>query len=1209
VRLHTLLPRLQGSPTFQRLVDVLAHGPAVLATITPARPYALAALHATVARPILLIASRPSDARVYANELRTWSADPEAVLLFPETDALPYDRLPNDPDKLAERLGTLERLAGLSPAQSPPLVVASVRAAMDLVLELASFRDNHRVVRRGQILPPAETATEWLRLGYEPSPVVDQPGLFSRRGGILDIFPPGGQPLRIELWGDEVDTIRLFDPATQRSTEQLEMCTIGPAHEVLPRPLPLSLKLDSVRPQFADPFHRDLRLLHDGTQAFSALEFYRGFLGSATLVDYLPANGILALDEPDAVAGTAREFEEQVEQLHTDLLERGEVPAALARPYRPWAEILRALPRGTTRLEVRFDPDREGLPFVHAPKYGSRLDPFLSSLVERRHPTSLVVSQQANRLSELLQEQGVSSTVREQLAAQPDGVVLVNGLLKEGWVSDELGAALYTDSEIFGWSKQRRSAPARRPASERAAAARDSFIADLAIGDLVVHVDHGIARYGGLVRTPLGAEPGQATELELPGHAEFLLLHYAEGDNLYVPISQADRVGRYIGAGDADPSLTRLGSGDWVRAKAKVRRSVRDLAQELMELYGARAALEGHAYAPDTPWQIELEGSFPFEETPDQVQAIADVKRDMESPRPMDRLLVGDVGFGKTEVALRAAFKAVQDGRQVAVLVPTTVLAQQHFNTFRDRLAAFPVKVEMLSRFRSDKEQRQILLGLGNGTVDICIGTHRVVQRDVEFKNLGLVIIDEEQRFGVAHKERLKQLRREVDVLTLTATPIPRTLHMGLVGVRDLSILETAPEARLPVRTYVTDYDDGLVSEAILREIDRGGQIFFVNNRVQGIETIANRLRRLVPEARIAIGHGQMPEDQLEQTMLAFAEGEFDVLVCTTIIESGLDIPNANTLVVNSAHRFGLAQLYQLRGRVGRSASRAYAYLLYAKEMSLSEIAQERLKTIFEATELGAGMRIAMKDLEIRGAGNLLGAAQSGHIAAVGFDLYTNLLAEQVELLKSHMDGTGRLPFERSSASFDLPLNGFIPPEYVADDAVRLRLYQRFSAIEADDQLAALVAEMEDRFGSLPEGAQHLVYLTSLRLRAADGDVQTITATREELIVKFDRLPAVNVEQLAKAAGVSLKRGSNQLRFSRGTGLGWMERLYALVSALPRQHTNGTTGDGLPDVMATALPPICHPEARHEPKDPLAQTYRPADPSRSLSSSEAKGSG
>src|SRR5579859_1044862 len=795
MRLHPLLAALDNEPAFKRLVEALgapgAHATQVLSAITPARPYALAAMHAALARPMLLVAGRPSEARAYANELRAWAHDPGSVVLFPETDALPYDRLPNDPDKLSERLQALERLAGQS-GKNPPLVVASVRAAMDLVLDPHAFDESHRTIKRGQVLPPAELAVQWLGLGYEPSALVDSPGLFSRRGGILDVFPPGGQPLRIELWGDEVDTIRLFDPATQRSTEQLESATVGPAHEVSPRALAVSMALDTLRPQFVDAFARDLRILREGSQAFSALEFYRGFLGTSTLLDYLPTSGVLVLDEPDAVARFAQDFEEQVEQLHADLLDRGEVPPGMARPYRPWRDVMRAA--STSRLEVRLDPDAESLPFEHAAKYAGRLEPFLNALVDDHHRTTIVVSQQASRLSELLQEQGVTAPPHELLPQRPDplrapsgalrepqqSIELMHGLLREGWTSAALGLALYTDSEIFGWTKQRRSAPARRVVSERAAAARESFLADLQDGDLVVHVDHGIARYGGLVRTPVGATPGSSSEtsLELPGHAEFLLLHYAGGDNLYVPVSQADRVGRYVGAGDADPSLTRLGSGEWVRAKAKVRRSVRDLAQELMELYGARAALDGHAYPVDTPWQLELEGSFPYEETPDQVQAISDVKTDMQSPRPMDRLLVGDVGFGKTEVALRAAFKAVQDGRQVAVLVPTTVLAQQHYNTFRERLGAFPVKVEMLSRFRTDKEQRAILAGLASGLVDICIGTHRLVQRDVEFKNLGLVVIDEEQRFGVAHKERLKQLRREVDVLTLTATPIPRTLHM-----------------------------------------------------------------------------------------------------------------------------------------------------------------------------------------------------------------------------------------------------------------------------------------------------------------------------------------------------------------------------------------------------------------------------------------------
>jgi transcription-repair coupling factor (superfamily II helicase) len=1165
MRLQRLLPRLQQHPAFHAVVD----GGASLSAITPARPYAVAALHATLRRPILLLVARPTDARGYVNELSAWVDEPDSVLLFPETDALPYDRLPNDADKLADRLAVLQRLAGLDPdANGPPLVVASVRAAMDLVMEPETFRAAHRIIRRGDRLPPAELALEWLRLGFEPSPVVDQPGLFSRRGGILDVFPPGGYPVRIELWGDEVDTIRAFDPATQRSTEQLEEARVGPAHEVLPRQLPISFELRGLRAQFADPFARDLTTLREGQQAFPAIEFYRGYLGAATLLDYLPGDGVLVLEEPTVLAATGREFEEQVEQLHADLLERGEIPPGLTRPYRPWRSTVDQAPP-VRRIHLGFDPDAASLPFEHAPKYGGRLDTFFDNLATTRnvsgrtpHPptpgappptpagssVAVIVSQQADRLSELLAEQqGIEAKPRPEVEEDDAPVALVNGLLREGWIAHDLGLALFTDSEIFGWTKQRRAAPrrldARRQAAERAA--REAFVADLQPGDLVVHVDHGIARYGGLVQTILGA-----AETQQDGKAEYLLLNYAAGDNLYVPISQADRVSRYVGAGDAEPSLTRLGSGEWLRAKAKVRRSVRDLAHELMDLYGARAALEGHAYPADTPWQLELEGSFPFEETPDQIAAIHDVKADMERPKPMDRLLVGDVGFGKTEVALRAAFKAVQDGRQVAVLVPTTVLAQQHYNTFKDRLNPFPIRVEMLSRFRSEKEQRHILEGLAKGGIDIVIGTHRLVQRDVTFKALGLVIIDEEQRFGVAHKERLKQLRKEVDVLTLTATPIPRTLHMGLVGVRDMSILETPPEARLPVRTYVAEYDEGLIAESILREIDRGGQVYVVHNRVQGIESIATKLHRLVPEARIGVAHGQMNEEQLEQTMLHFVEGELDVLVCTTIIESGLDIPNVNTLIVNNAHRFGLAQLYQLRGRVGRSAVRAYAYLLYGRDLSLSEIASERLKTIFEATELGAGMRIAMKDLEIRGAGNLLGAAQSGHIAAVGFDLYTRLLAEQVELLRARQDGYAPLPFEKTWTSLDLPVPAFVPPEYVTDDPVRLRLYQRFSAIENDADLTSLVSELEDRFGALPEPTQNLVYLTSLRLRATEAGVEALTATDHELIVKFDTLPALNIGRLERAAGVSLKRGSNQLRFQRGQGQAWMGRLYELVSAL-----------------------------------------------------------
>ncbi|MBI2756648.1 MAG: transcription-repair coupling factor [Chloroflexi bacterium] len=1145
--------------------DTPASGALVLSAISPARSATAAALALAVTRPLVVLTARPNGARRLADELCLWLGESRDVLLFPETDALPYDYLPAGTEKLADRIGILRRFAGQGQGTSSPfVVVASARAAMDLLMPPAEFQECTRRFRTGDAIPPTRLADLCLALGYEPSPVVDQPGLFGRRGGIVDVFPPGGEPLRLDFWGDRIETIRGFDPTTQRSTRPMEEALLSPAHEVLPNPRPVgALDLRGLRPQFLGPFERDLRHLAE-RQAFPALEFYRGHLGTVSLLDYLSDDAVLAVDDPSGVLQGARDFEDQAEQLHADLIDRGEIPIGLARPYAPLEPMLRALQDRRPTVDLRFDPDQPGPPFVHAPRFAGNVEMFLGHLSDRPASAStVVVTQQVERLDELLRERGVSTRVGEPGS---QGVTLMHGTLQEGWIlaDDATELELLTDSEVFGWTKQRRTTSGRRQAAVGTSQSREQFVAELKQGDLVVHEDHGIARYRGLIRSAVGFTPETpvAPQHAPPGSAEFLLLEYAAGDNLYVPISQADRVSRYIGSGDAAPALTRLGTGEWSRAKARVRRSVRDIAQELMDLYARREAVQGHAYPPDTLWQAELEASFPFEETTDQKAAIGEVKRDMESARPMDRLLVGDVGFGKTEVALRAAFKTVQDGRQVAILVPTTVLAQQHFNSFCDRLAPFPVKVEMLSRFRSEKEQRAILKGLAEGSVDICIGTHRLVQRDVQFKSLGLVVIDEEQRFGVAHKERLKELRAEIDVLTLTATPIPRTLHMGLVGVRDMSMLETAPEARLPVRTHVAEYDDGMVREAILREIDRSGQVYFVHNRVQGIESVAARIRKLVPDARVAIGHGQMPEESLEQTMLEFAEGEFDILVCTTIIESGLDIPNANTLIVNNAHRFGLAQLYQLRGRVGRSRARAYAYFLYTRDLALTEVASERLKTIFEATELGAGMRIAMKDLEIRGAGNLLGAEQSGHISAVGFDLYTRLLSEQVAVLRARAgelspEDAARLLSEGPSASLDLPISAFLPPEYVPDDSVRLRLYQRFSAAESDSDVAALVQELEDRFGKMPEPVQNLVYLTSLRLRAGEAQVEQVAATDREVLVRLDRLPpGLDVRGLERTLHVPIRTGSNQLRFARGEGAGWMGVLYALLERLPRRQAS-----------------------------------------------------
>jgi transcription-repair coupling factor (superfamily II helicase) len=628
-------------------------------------------------------------------------------------------------------------------------------------------------------------------------------------------------------------------------------------------------------------------------------------------------------------------------------------------------------------------------------------------------------------------------------------------------------------------------------------------------------------------------------------------LRYAAGDILYVPTDQIDRVSRYVGTGDRPPVLSRLGTQEWVRTRQKAKEAAELLARDLLILYAAREVVSGFAFSRDTLWQQEMEAAFPYVETPDQLEAQQEVKEDMEKSRPMDRLVCGDVGYGKTEVAIRAAFKSVMDSRQVAVLVPTTVLAQQHFATFSERLNAFPMKVEVLSRFRSERDQRAVIVGLADGTVDICIGTHRLLQKDVVFKNLGLLVIDEEQRFGVNHKEHFKKLRREVDVLTLSATPIPRTLHMSLVGVRDMSTMETPPEARLPVKTYVAEYNDYLVREAILRELERNGQVFFLHNRVQSIAMVADRLRELVPEAFIAIGHGQMPEERLEQVMTDFAAGKIDVLVCTTIIESGLDMPNANTLIVNKADKFGLTQLYQLRGRVGRGANLAYAYFLYDKGQRLSPVAHERLRTIYEATELGAGFGIAMKDLEIRGAGTLLGHRQSGHITAVGFSLYTRLLAEAVEEQKAILAGKPKPPPRVPSPAIDLPLDAFIPESYVPDVDTRLELYRALADVDAGARLDDFRKEYADRFGALPPEVENLLYAVKVKGLAAKAGVESISTEEGYIILRRFQVLPFDAGVFTSLLCDDLEVGRTQLRINyKKIGRQWKVILEEILGRL-----------------------------------------------------------
>jgi transcription-repair coupling factor (superfamily II helicase) len=1075
----------------------------------------MAALHAALGRTVVLLTARPGNARQLWEDLLAWAADPTDVLHFPAPDALPYEKLPEDPTLVARRVDVLARLA--EPGASPPLVVAPLRAVMDHLDPPERFRAASRVLRVGDRVSMSALLGSWIESGYEAGPLVDGPGQVSRRGGILDVYPPSGPPTRIELFGDEIESIRVFDVETQRSSTRLTELRVTPARE---RPAD-----DPSAP-------------------------------SATFFDHLPEDAVVIVDEGYQIEMVSRDLEAQAEEVRMHHQSLGDLPPDVARTYATWPELRSALGTSAARVlvDLTHDPGDELLPFGHPPAFAGRLKAFLDRVARpavRGGESVVVVSQQSARLQELLAERNVDVVPTSSLPvdwAEPSGtgrLALIHGSLPEGWRCEALGLAVYTDGELFGWRK------IRRPVRQARSAARDAFLSDLEPGELVVHVDHGIGRFRGLYRTGGTDAPNGSSNAV----REFLLIEYDGGDRLYVPSEQADRVTRYVGGGDEAPSLTRLGTREWTRAKARARRAVRDIANELVELYAARKLAEGHAFAPDSTWQHELEDSFPYVETPDQLTAIAEVKADMEIPVPMDRLLVGDVGYGKTEVALRAAFKAVMDGKQVAVLVPTTVLAQQHYTTFKERFGAFPVRVEVLSRFRSPKEQQAVVEASAAGAVDIVIGTHRLVSKDVRFKDLGLLIVDEEQRFGVVHKERLKQLRREVDVLTLTATPIPRTLHMSLAGVRDMSVMETAPEERLPIRTYVAEHDDGLVREAILRELDRGGQVYYVHNRVQSIEIVHRRLRELVPEARFLIGHGQMPEEQLERVMLDFSEGTADVLLCTTIIESGLDIANANTIIVDNSHRLGLAQLYQLRGRVGRGPVRAYAYFLFARDTQLNEQAEARLRTIYEATELGAGFRIAMKDLEIRGAGNLLGAEQSGQIAAVGFDLYTRLLGEAVELMRAAQAGTPPPVADAAGPdrrpSLDLPLDAFLPADYVADEATRLNLYQRFATAGSGAEVGALIAELEDRFGALPEPAQNLVYQVGLRLSAQRAGVSQISATDHEIVVKLHRRPPADVTRLSREVGAALRAGSNQLRMARGKGESWLVTLQRLIDLLP----------------------------------------------------------
>ncbi len=1107
----TLRERLDQLPELTGLAD--ARGGIVAGVPSGAVGLIAWWLREKTSRTVLVVAAEAE--RLYADSL-VWDGGNGAAI-FPAGDTPPFDRVPPSEEVTRARLATLMRLHTRA---EPLMVVASPRGLLRPTLSRRVVETGVTEVKRGARLPRDALVARLVELGYRRDSAVSVPGDFAVRGGIVDVFGVDrARPWRAEWFGDDVEDIRAFDPATQESIAKLETAQVWPARELdlsgesVGRAIAAVTALDgtALREDVRDQWESDRELLASGVYE-EGLDLFFPYLGGehrATLLDHLD-NPIVLLDGGrERLIAAAERHAAEIEDLRAQEEARGELPPGASAGLVDVDALFAALDRSPCFELVREAPARVAvaadLGWRGVDSYVGRFDAFIREAIHERDERGcvLVVSRQQHRVEELAAEHGADTVDAPDFAAAstplPAGTILVASAdLTQGFAVADGSVHVYTDAELFGAVKRRRSVLARgsrRAVSTSARgsrgaasgnAAREAFVLQFAPGDLVVHRDHGISRF---IEMRAVTDDGGAIH-------EYMLLEYAEGDRLFVPTQHLDRVDRYVGGAESHPRLSRLGSGEWERTRRRVKERTEEVARELLGLYSRREQAQGHAYAPDGAWQQELEGSFPYQETPDQVLVLEEIKRDMEASRPMDRVVCGDVGFGKTELAIRAAFKAAIEGRQVAMLVPTTVLCQQHYITFTERLAAFPITVRQLSRFVSDDEIARTLAGLRSGAVDIVVGTHRLLQKDVEFKNLGLVVIDEEQRFGVLQKERFKELRVAVDVLSLSATPIPRTLHMSLAGIRDLSVIQTPPEERQPIKTYVTAREDSLIREVITRELARGGQCFFLHNRVAGIEAVADRLRALVPEARIEVAHGQMPEGMLASVMRRFGDGEIDVLLCTTIIESGLDIPNANTIVINDADRLGLAQLYQLRGRVGRAGQRAYAYMMYPPARSLTEKADKRLDVIGDLQDLGAGFKLAMRDLEIRGAGNLLGEEQHGEIAAVGLELYNHLLADAVTSLQGK-------PLLESPAqvTVTLPVAAFLPAEYVSDERLRLRCYQELAACVSESELDQRARELVDRFGPMPAPTSALINSLRVRLLAAAAGALGVETERGRGVV------------------------------------------------------------------------------------------------------------
>ncbi|WP_027625384.1 transcription-repair coupling factor [Clostridium lundense] len=1079
------------------------------------RSYVIKGVYDEIDKPLLILTYSDVEARNIYEDLSLYIAE---VYYLPTKEVVFYNIDAISGDLRWERLKVIKNM--LQPGKK--VIVASIETIAAAYIPMDLYEKYSFKLQVGDILDYKDLGEKLIHCGYERVDLVDSKGQFSIRGGILDIYPPTSiEPYRVELFGDEIDSIRNFNPESQRSIDKAEFLEIFPAKEIIINKeniekaynnieKDLKTVLDNLKnvnnKEAADKLQTIISKNVEGLREswnFETIDSYLPYFydNPSSLLDYFK-EWFVIMDDVQRCEGKLNSVYFEFEDNYKSFLQRGDILPKQAELLIPKNRIINSLEEGKLIIlssipkTVKILKPQSIVNFqeITLHNYHGQMELLMEDIRGKKalgYKTVILsgTRPRGERLVNTLRDNDIESVYKDVIEdILPGEVIITFGSQIKGYEYPELKICIISDKEVFGEAKKKST----KKAAKKGLSKIKSFT-ELKPGDYVVHVNHGIGVYKGI------------KQLDIAEHKkDYLELSYYGDDKLYVPVEQLDMVQKYIGSEGNAPKINKLGSAEWTKAKNKVRKSIEEIAEDLVKLYAVRSTLKGYKFNKDTVWQKQFEEEFPYEETADQITAINDIKNDMESDKAMDRLLCGDVGYGKTEVAVRAAFKAVMDGKQVAFLVPTTILAQQHYNNLVQRFSDFPVRVEMISRFRTPAQQKETIKAIKEGNVDVVIGTHRILQKDIQYKDLGLLIVDEEQRFGVKHKEKIKSLKKNIDVLTLSATPIPRTLHMSLVGVRDISVIETPPEERHPIQTYVVEYNDQLIRDAILREINRGGQVYFVYNRVENIKDIAAYIANLVPEARVGIAHGQMQERELETVIMDFMKNEYDILIATTIIETGMDIQNVNTMIIYDADKMGLSQLYQLRGRVGRSNRLAYCYLTYKKDKILTEVAEKRLKAIKEFTELGAGFKIALKDLEIRGAGNMMGSSQHGHMASVGYDLYCRMLEDTISKFKGEID---KEPIE---TTVELKVDAFIPENYIKDETQKIAIYKKIAAINSYEDFIDVQEELEDRFSDIPPSVQNLMDIAYIRSIAKKLSIEDIKEKGSEVLVQFENIDALN---------------------------------------------------------------------------------------------------